>query len=127
MLEYKLPDLGKDNELFRKMHPEDLYKMRNDIQNHLNLILAASQEALDNNIESCCDICASYGYAYMDLPTGWGWLDEGTLMCSKCINRWEERFGEKPHLNREMEIEYEQYGSLSEDSAHRGQANFEFV
>ena len=75
MLEYKLPDLGKHSELFRKMHPEDLYKMRNDIQNHLNLIIAASQEALDNNIESCCDICASYGYAYMDLPPdGAGWM-----------------------------------------------------
>lgn len=101
---------------------DELAAIKDKLRSELTLV----EEIIDHQVESVCRICESFGYAYEDIPAGWGWLyKEPALLCDKCIDRWTERFG-APKVHREGDIEYEYIG-VPKDSTHWGQANFEFV
>lgn len=125
-LSYKFPDRKKEAEAIKYMHPDRVAKLRSEVTNRLQGILDSCDDYFDNLIESECTVCVGSGYAYFDIPPGWGWLsDAGHLLCDDCIKRWADKFGALPTTNREGEIEYEQ--SISEDSAHWRQADFKFI
>lgn len=128
-LTYRFPELKDEAAAIKQMSPEQVGDIKNTVVNRLEHLKRMCDDYFDNLIESDCYFCESTGYAYFDLPEGWGWLspnDAGTyLMCKECKERWELKHGTPPKLNREGEIKYEH--SISEDSAHWRQADFEFV
>lgn len=104
LLHYEFPDRRKEVEAIKQMHPDRVGRLRDEIKNRLGDLLASCDDYFENLIESHCDICGKCGYAYFDLPPAWGWLDNGALLCDKCQEKWEERFGEIPQVNRSGEM-----------------------
>ena len=125
MLEYNFPDRKTEAEAIKQMSPDQVGKLRDEVKFRMEGLLASCDDYFKNLIESDCHICAKFGYAYFDIPPGWGFLKGGTLLCDDCIKRWTERYG-APDINREGEITYE-YERIPEDSTHWRQADFKFV
>lgn len=125
-LQYKLPSREDEDLAIKKMHPDQVGKLRDEIKFRLEGLLRSCDDYFDNLIESHCDLCSKTGYGYFDLPNDWGWKSgTGYLLCDECIKRWTKRFG-APETNREGEIVYE-YGSVSKDTTFGRQTNFEFI
>lgn len=103
LLQYKFPDRRQEAEAIKQMPPDRVGKLRDEIKFRLESLLASCDDYFENLVESYCDICGEYGYAYFKLPPGWGWLSDGTLICDECQRRWEERFNEAPKVNRDSE------------------------
>ena len=99
-LQYSFPTQQQEVEMIKKMSPDRVGKLRDEMKNRLEGLLALCDDYFDNLVESYCCICGKYGHAYFDLPDKWGWLDDGTLMCDICQERWVKRFGDKPNINR---------------------------
>jgi len=125
-LQYKLPSREVEAETIKNMSPKQVGKLRDDMMFRLGGLIDSCNDYFNNLIESDCHICAKFGYAYFDIPEGWGFLKDGELICNECVKRWKDRFGEEPNINRKGEIVYE-HSSISKDTTHRRQANFEFV
>lgn len=126
MLDYKFPKQQIERDTIKQMTPEQVSRLRDVVKHRMENLLESCNDYFDNLIESDCYICAKFGYAYFDIPDGWGYLKDGQLLCDGCITRWTEKFGEPPAINREGEIAYE-HGTVSEDTSHRGQADFRLV
>ena len=125
-MDYSLPNVKDTYDALRQLRPDEVAKIRDDIKNKLETILRASDEVLEENIVSTCDICEKFGEGYNSLPHGWGWLKDGTLMCNNCNGKWTSKWG-SPTVYREGELIDEQDSIIPEDTTRRGQADFGFV
>lgn len=99
-LQYKFPNRQAEVDAIKRMPPDRVQKLRDEVVARLEQLVASCDDYFENLIESHCYICSKYGYAYFGLPDKWGWLDDGTLMCDDCQERWARRFGDKPNVSR---------------------------
>lgn len=123
-LEYRFPDMREEADAIKRMSPSQVGKLRSEALSRIEHLNRICNDYFENMIESECYFCRHEGYGYYDLPEGWGFMNQGHIICTACQDKWEKRFGKRVEINK-GEVEYEH--SIPEDSSHRGQANFEFV
>lgn len=51
-----------------------------------------------------CGVCDKERIVFGDeLPDGWGWMSNGTLICLHCQVRYKDKFGELPEIRRTID------------------------
>ena len=51
-----------------------------------------------------CGVCDKERVVFGDeLPDGWGWMDNGTMICLNCQVKYKKKFGNLPNIRRTID------------------------
>lgn len=76
------------------------YAELKELKYKLESTLRHVEQRIEGYLYVECSICERPELGYEGTPEGWGWLRNhtGYLLCDRCINRWQEKFNEKPDV-----------------------------
>lgn len=103
-MDYKLPEILDEGAYIKSLHPDRIYKYRDDIRSHYEAVLRIMDDALENQEQHECTVCEAWDSGYKSIPSDWAYVSNTALLCGDCLGRWFYKFGDLPQLSKEREL-----------------------